>query len=167
MKRFHVHLSVSDLPASIRFYTALFGAGPTVEKPDYAKWMIDEPRVNFAISASRSHTGLHHLGLQVDTAAELAQVRAAYGTADPASLVDEAQAHCCYALSDKHWVNDPQGIAWEGFRTLGALAERDGPAPDACCTETAAPAAGAARGACCTPASVGHGPVPAARACCG
>ena len=164
MKRFHVHLSVPDLAASIRFYSALFGEEPTVRKVDYAKWMIDDPRVNFAISASREHAGLHHLGLQVDSPGELAGVRARYHVADSATLVDEAQAHCCYALSDKHWVTDPQGIAWEGFRTIDSRAERDG--ESACCADAKSGGGAAAVSACCTPAA-GVKEDAATRTCCG
>lgn len=165
MKRFHVHLSVRDLAASVRFYSALFGAKPTVEKPDYAKWMIEDPRVNFAISASGEHAGLHHLGLQVDTPAELAHVRERYHDADAATLIDEAQAHCCYALSDKHWVTDPLGIAWEGFRTLDTRAERDG--ASGCCADASGSGPPAeAPAACCAPA-LAEASDARVRACCG
>jgi len=121
MKRFHVHLGVPDLPASIRFYSGLFGMAPTVRKDDYAKWMLDDPRVNFAIS-QRGHTdGLNHLGMQAETADELAGIRAQFDAADAAATVAEPGALCCYAKSDKHWVTDPQGIAWEAFHTLDSI----------------------------------------------
>jgi catechol 2,3-dioxygenase-like lactoylglutathione lyase family enzyme len=157
MKRFHVHLSVADLDQSIRFYSGLFGAPPTVRKVDYAKWMIDDPRVNFAISARGGNVGVNHLGLQADSAEELAGVRAQFAAADHASLLDEPGANCCYAKSDKHWVTDPQGIAWEGYHTLGEVRYFDGDhakaTPEsACCTpalaKTAQPTA-----SCCAPAA--------------
>jgi catechol 2,3-dioxygenase-like lactoylglutathione lyase family enzyme len=121
MKRFHVHLSVPDLPASIRFYSGLFGIAPTVQKPDYAKWMLDNPRVNFAISDRGRTAGLNHLGMQAESAAELAGIRTQFEAADATSTVDEPGAHCCYVKSDKHWVTDPQGIAWEAFHTLETI----------------------------------------------
>ena len=118
MKRFHVHVAVEDLDGSKAFYTKLFGAEPAVVKHDYAKWMIEDPRINFAISTARNRAGIEHLGLQADSASELAEIRdrlAAAGTA----IADEPGANCCYAHSDKHWAVDPQGIAWEAFHTLG------------------------------------------------
>ncbi len=121
MKRFHVHLGVPDLAASISFYSNLFGMAPTVEKPDYAKWMIDDPRVNFAISERGGKAGLNHLGLQADSSDELAAIRAQFAAADTANTVDEPNAHCCYAHGNKHWTQDPQGIAWEGFHTLDTI----------------------------------------------
>ena len=118
MKRFHVHLGVPDLPASIRFYSDLFGMPPTVEKPDYAKWMLDDPRVNFAISHRGAHAGLNHLGLQAESAEELAAIRTRFAAADAAGVFDEPDVHCCYAHGNKHWTRDPQGLAWEAFHTL-------------------------------------------------
>ena len=120
MKRFHVHLSVAELEPSVAFYTRLFGVDPTVLKPDYAKWMLEDPRINFAMSTTGSGKGVEHLGLQVDSDEELAALRRSMQSAD-AGLMDEANANCCYARSDKHWATDPQGIAWEGFRSLGEL----------------------------------------------
>jgi len=110
MKRFHVHVSVSDLAASIRFYRALFNAEPAVTKPDYAKWMLEDPRVNFAISTHRQPVGVNHLGFQVDADAELRGMRAQLEAAD-ARMVEESEQPCCYAKSDKYWVTDPTGIA--------------------------------------------------------
>jgi catechol 2,3-dioxygenase-like lactoylglutathione lyase family enzyme len=120
MKRFHVHVSVEDLPKSIRFYTSIFGVGPAVEKADYAKWMLDDPRINFAISNRGGKPGVNHLGLQVDSPDELAALRARVAEADIAAD-DEPAAQCCYALSDKYWIDDPQGVAWETFHTLGDI----------------------------------------------
>lgn len=153
MKRFHVHLSVPDLAASVRFYAALFGAPPTVEKSDYAKWMLDEPRVNFVLSQRSSRLGLNHLGIQADDPDELAAIRARFGAAQAGAVVDEAGAHCCYAVSDKHWVTDPQGIAWEGFHTLETIplfdaAEACGGA-GGCCDDADFPPSRPATTACC------------------
>jgi catechol 2,3-dioxygenase-like lactoylglutathione lyase family enzyme len=123
MKRFHVHLSVKDLEQSIRFYSTVFGAAPSVLKPDYAKWMLEEPRLNFAISPGKGPAGLSHLGMQVDSADELAELRAR--AEDSGSDVkDQPGTSCCYAKSDKHWLRDPQGIAWEAFHTTGAEAAK-------------------------------------------
>jgi catechol 2,3-dioxygenase-like lactoylglutathione lyase family enzyme len=120
MKRLHVHVSVKDLPASIRFYKTLFGAEPVVSKPDYAKWMLEDPRVNFAISTLRQPVGVNHLGFQVDSDEELRDMRAQLEAAD-ARMVQENEQPCCYATSDKYWVTDPTGIAWETFHTLGSI----------------------------------------------
>jgi catechol 2,3-dioxygenase-like lactoylglutathione lyase family enzyme len=117
MKRLHVHVSVGDLDASIRFYRSLFAADPVVIQQDYAKWMLDDPRVNFAISTHRQPTGVNHLGFQVETDQELRDMRAQLEAADARMLQEDAQA-CCYAKSDKYWVTDPTGIAWETFHTL-------------------------------------------------
>ena len=120
MKRFHVHVAVSDLERSIGFYSTLFACEPTVRKSDYAKWMLEDPRINFAISQRARESGVNHLGFQVDSADELTALRDTLQRAD-ASLVEEAGANCCYAKSDKYWVTDPQGIAWETFHSLGAI----------------------------------------------
>src|ERR1700689_1325680 len=120
MKRLHVHVSVNDLPASIRFYRNLFAAEPVVTKPDYAKWMLEDPRVNFAISTNRQPPGVNHLGFQVDTDEELRGMRAQLEAAD-ARMIQENEQPCCYARSDKYWVTDPTGIAWETFHTLGRI----------------------------------------------
>jgi catechol 2,3-dioxygenase-like lactoylglutathione lyase family enzyme len=134
MKRFHVHVSVSDLPASIRFYEALFGAPPSVEKPDYAKWMLDDPRVNFAISRRDRSPGVNHLGFQTDTPAELSELEGRLASAATPTL-EEKGAACCYAKSDKTWVEDPQGVPWEVFHTLEAIPVygESKPATLACC----------------------------------
>lgn len=120
MKRFHVHIHVDDLPASINFYTRLFAADPARVEADYAKWMLDDPRVNFAISTRGAKPGLDHLGFQTDTAEELAQLKTRAEGAEMA-LLDEGETSCCYARSDKHWIIDPQGIPWEHFHTLGNI----------------------------------------------
>jgi catechol 2,3-dioxygenase-like lactoylglutathione lyase family enzyme len=118
MKRLHVHVAVDDLAQSIRFYTTLFAAEPTVRKPDYAKWMLDDPRVNFAISQRGDAAGIQHLGIQVENAAELAEVYDRLKRAER-PVVEEAATTCCYAKSDKQWIADPQGVAWETFLTHG------------------------------------------------
>ena len=120
MKRFHVHVGVQDLNQSIAFYSSLFGAAPSVQKEDYAKWMLDDPRVNFAISNRSGKAGLDHLGVQVDSEAELAAVEAQLRQASP-DVIDEKDTACCYTAGDKHWVQDPSGIAWEAFHTLGSI----------------------------------------------
>ena len=140
MKRFHVHVSVQDLPESLRFYSDLFGAPPSVVKDDYAKWMIEDPRINFAISRRGRAAGVNHLGFQVDSDEELKDLREQVSRAGIAAL-DQAGASCCYARSDKYWVEDPQGIAWETFHTLGSVpiygeeAKRSGE-KSACCVPT-------------------------------
>lgn len=159
MKRFHVHVSVKDLYESIGFYSKLFGVPPSVEKPDYAKWMLEDPRVNFAISQRGVDAGLNHLGLQVDSAAELGELRAQAQTAELGAVVED-QAACCYAKSDKHWITDPQGIAWETFHTLDSIpvfGAEAGPG-EACCVPLAQTRADAP---CCVPNQA------SASACCG
>lgn len=119
MKRLHVHVHVGELDASLKFYSTLFGQEPTVVKPDYAKWMLEDPRVNFAISTRCGvQPGVSHLGLQVENEAELDEVHARL-QATRAPLLEEGATTCCYAQSEKSWVSDPQGIAWETFLTRG------------------------------------------------
>ena len=120
MKRLHVHVAVADLSESIRFYSELFASQPTVRKADYAKWMLDNPRVNFAISAHRQPAGVNHLGFQVESDEKLRGMRARLEAAD-AWMIEEKAQPCCYARSDKYWVTDPNGIAWETFHTLGSI----------------------------------------------
>ncbi len=120
MKRFHVHVAVDNLQKSIQFYSAMFGAQPSVVKDDYAKWMLDDPRVNFAISARGEKPGLNHLGVQAENNEELQQIRAQIERAD-SGVTEEVGTACCYVKSDKYWVTDPQGIAWESFHTLGDI----------------------------------------------
>ncbi|MEP7141181.1 MAG: ArsI/CadI family heavy metal resistance metalloenzyme [Caldimonas sp.] len=120
MKRFHVHAHVADLPASVAFYSRMFDADPTRLEVDYAKWMLDDPRINFAISTRGEATGVDHLGLQTDSDEELAELKARVASAGT-PILDEGQTSCCYARSEKHWVTDPQGIAWEHFHTLADI----------------------------------------------
>ncbi|MFN4165990.1 MAG: ArsI/CadI family heavy metal resistance metalloenzyme [Ferrovibrio sp.] len=118
MKRLHVNVAVENLDESIRFYSALFAAEPTVRKPDYAKWMLEDPRVNFAIAARGTKVGIDHLGIQVEDEAELQEVYARLKQAD-APVLEQGRVTCCYAESEKSWISDPQGIAWETFLTHG------------------------------------------------
>ena len=177
MKRFHVHLGVPDLAASIHFYSDLFGMPPTVTKTDYAKWMLEDPRVNFAISQRGARVGVNHLGLQAENADELADLRAHFTAADGAGVVDETNVSCCYARSDKHWVRDPQGIAWEAFHSLDTVPMYDGHAEagttpancgttsGTCGTTKADASAGRDTGGCCAPAPA-DAKGKAATACC-
>ncbi len=145
MKRFHVHVAVPDLGAGIRFYSTLFGAAPAVRRDDYAKWMLDEPRLNFAISQRGGTIGVNHLGLQVDSGDELEALRANLEAADRA-VVAERGANCCYSRSDKYWVTDPAGIAWESFHTLGTIPMFGGDEPAEQASGESKPQA-----ACCAP----------------
>ena len=160
MKRFHVNLSVGDLADSIRFYSALFGAEPSVRKDDYAKWLLEDPRINFAISRRGHPVGINHLGVQVESAEELTGMRAQLTRADRA-LVEQRGAACCYANSDKYWITDPDGVAWETFHTLAAIplyGDDTAVVPQAatCCV----PLAPTSGDACCDPAAT------AGAACC-
>jgi catechol 2,3-dioxygenase-like lactoylglutathione lyase family enzyme len=118
MKRLHVHVSVDDLAASAKFYSTLFAAAPSVVKPDYVKWMLDDPRVNFAISTRSGGVGLDHLGIQVETETELHEVYDRLRQAER-PVLEEGATTCCYAKSDKAWITDPQGLPWETFLTTG------------------------------------------------
>ena len=118
MKRLHVHVAVENLPQSIGFYSALFAAEPAVVKTDYAKWMLDDPRVNFAISTRGREPGLDHLGIQVENAEELTEVYARLHQAG-GNVIEQGQTTCCYANSEKAWIDDPAGISWETFLTSG------------------------------------------------
>jgi len=120
MKRFHVHVAVNNLEEGIAFYSKAFGAGPTVRKSDYAKWMLEDPRLNFAISSRGGKPGVNHLGFQLDTDEQFKAMHAQLAEAD-AGLVEEVGANCCYAKSDKYWVTDPAGIAWETYHSLGTI----------------------------------------------
>lgn len=162
MKRLHVHVAVEDLAQSIRFYSTLFAATPTVEKPDYAKWMLEDPRVNFAISARGAKLGVEHLGIQVEDEDELSEVYDRLSAAD-APVLEEGATTCCYAKSEKSWITDPAGVAWEVFHTVGDSAVYGGEdgaqptrtatgmaiEPKACCTPAAATTPATSKGACC------------------
>lgn len=117
MKRLHIHLSVNDLAENIRFYSGIFASPPSVIKEDYAKWMLDDPRVNFAISTRAEGSGVNHLGIQAESAEELTEIQQRVMQAGLISKPEPA-ANCCYAHSDKHWLQDPQGVVWEAFHTL-------------------------------------------------
>ena len=136
MRRIHIGLNVKDLDASVRFYSDLFGAAPSVRKDDYAKWMLDDPRVNFAISSRGGKVGVNHLGLQTDSDAELELLNGRLQQAELATQAEKEIA-CCYARSNKYWVTDPTGIAWETFHTLGSVPtfdeEAGASAETACC----------------------------------
>jgi len=147
MKRLHVHVAVENLPQSIGFYSALFAAQPVVLKTDYAKWMLDDPRVNFAISTRGRQPGLDHLGIQVENADELQEVYARLREAG-GNIIEQGQTACCYAKSEKSWIDDPAGIAWETFLTTAesttygdGSGERDARVahekPSACCVPQA------------------------------
>lgn len=151
MKRMHVHVSVADLQQSIAFYSALFAARPSVTKPDYAKWMLDDPRVNFAISTRGRQPGLNHLGIQAEDRAELKEI---YGRLHQSggTVIEQGETRCCYAQSEKSWIDDPAGISWETFLTTGestdygdGSGERDARIVDAkaCCAPQQAPSAAA------------------------
>jgi len=145
MKRFHVHVHVDDLGQSIRFYSALFGAEPSVTQSDYAKWMLEDPRLNFAVSSGTHHKGIGHLGFQVDRPEELAEI-AARGKAADLGGIEEREARCCYAKSNKNWFTDPQGVVWETFETIGKIEsygeDRAGSAKSAAAGESACGEAG-------------------------
>ena len=161
MKRFHVHAHVEDLQASIAFYSKLFAAEPARVEGDYAKWMLEDPRINFAISTRGDKPGVDHLGIQTDTEEELEALKSQAAGADM-TLLDVGETTCCYARSDKYWLTDPQGIAWEQFRTLSTIPVFSGkPAASqepaaACCAAkpsrgmpAAVPVTGAPSASCC------------------
>ena len=142
MKRFHVHVAVDNLADSIRFYSAMFATEPSVQKTDYAKWMMDDPRINFAISQRGAEIGVNHLGIQVESDDELAQMQSRLESLRPGLQKEEGVA-CCYAKSDKYWVTDPSGMAWETFHSLDTIPVfgddgKDRPANDTCCVPLAA-----------------------------
>lgn len=164
MKRFHVHVGVEDLNRSIAFYSGLFGSEPTVLKSDYAKWMLDDPKVNFAISSDHhARKGVGHLGIQVEDQEELGEV---YGRLKAANgpIVEEGATTCCYANSEKSWIADPDGVMWEAFLTNGdATVYGDNPPIEQLAS------ANAADGACCTPATpqAAKSELPNNASCCG
>lgn len=148
MKRFHIHVGVSDLEKSVQFYSTLFGQKPTKLKADYAKWMLEDPRLNFAISTRVGENGVDHLGIQVENAPELSEITERLKKAD-LGVYDEGETTCCYAESNKAWVQDPSGLAWEAYQTMkdaqifGEKDESDG--DSACC----APDTASKGGSCC------------------
>lgn len=150
MMRMHIHVGVSDLTTSIEFYSAIFRTRPTVLKSDYAKWMLEEPRVNFAISTRAARQGLDHLGIQAESPAELEEITSRLKDAD-APVVDQGSTTCCYAQSTKQWVTDPSGIAWEAFHTVGEATTYGTPF-------SAAPQETTSETACCVPPSDGAQP---------
>jgi len=136
VKRFHIHIGVENLDESIRFYTALFGMEPVKAKPDYAKWLLEDPRVNFAISTRTKKTGMDHLGIQVEGETELVELRERLKAADRA-VVEECETVCCYARSEKSWIRDPAGIPWEAYRTMEdaqLFSTHPDQTQNACCT---------------------------------
>lgn len=156
MKRLHVHVAVDNLTDSIRFYSSMFATEPSVQKADYAKWMLDDPRVNFAISQRGAQTGLNHLGIQVESGAELSEMQSRLESLQP-GVEKEEDVACCYAKSDKYWVTDPQGIAWETFHTLDSIPvfgedHAEQPAKADCCIPLVKPKQ-AVDAPCCIPAS--------------
>lgn len=141
MKRFHIHVGVKDLNNSIQFYSTLFGQKPSKVKDDYAKWMLEDPRINFAISTRSGKEGVDHLGMQVDEATELGEISERLKKAD-LGVFDEVSTTCCYAESSKAWVKDPAGIAWEAYHTMADAETFNGKAktetaPNACCAPKA------------------------------
>jgi len=158
MKRFHVHLTVDNLDANIAFYSKLFGQAPNRQEADYAKWMLDDPRINFAISARGHGNAVNHFGMQADSAEELSELRRLAEAASGGELLDEGETTCCYARSDKHWVTDPQGMPWEHYVTMGSsvtFGDEKVSSEGACCVpETMnAPEPAAEKSACCAPAA--------------
>ena len=155
MKRFHVHVHVEDLAQSVAFYSKMFATEPTRREADYAKWMLDDPRINFAISTRGGTPGVDHLGIQTDSADELVALKAQAKAADLA-LFDQGETSCCYAKSEKHWITDPQGVAWEHFHTLGDIpvfgsGSLSSPAPTSATTTS--------ESACCSPSAPRGKPV--------
>lgn len=152
MKRLHVHVAVADLDQSIRFYATLFGSEPTISKPDYAKWLLDDPRVNFAISGRGRAPGINHLGIQVENREELEQISARLKAAEAATQ-DQQAASCCYARSHKTWSADPQGVSWETFYTFGAETVYGDDDPETPVPQLAGVVTGDSSRACCRPAA--------------
>jgi len=148
MKRMHINVGVENIEQSIKFYNALFGTEPAKAKADYAKWMLEDPRINFAISSRTTTRGVDHLGLQVEEDGELEELRERLRNAD-VSLFDEGEAVCCYARSEKSWVKDPSGVAWEAYKTMDDVqhfSEVESTEKDSCCTPESRP-----KSNCCAP----------------
>ena len=156
MKRLHIHVGVEHLEEAVRFYSTLFGAAPIKTKPDYAKWLLDDPRVNFAVSTRAQKKGLDHLGIQVEEETELTELRGRLKAGD-IGLIDEGETVCCYARSEKSWIEDPAGIPWEAYRTMDDAEIFSGKAEPS-------------QGICCTPETKGKPnccePSPATTGCC-
>lgn len=166
MKRFHIHVAVNDLATSIAFYSRLFGQAPSKEQPDYAKWMLEDPRLNFAISSRGHAIGVNHLGMQADSTQELAGLKALAVDASGGTTLDQGETACCYAKSEKHWTVDPQGLAWEHFFTMSdavAFGEDTATPTKACCIPLHSSEVAATQGACCVPQETTSGQ----RECCG
>ena len=155
MKRLHMHVSVEDVNQSVRFYSALFASAPAIQKSDYAKWMLEDPRMNFAISDRSGRFGVDHVGIQVETREELAEVYDRLRQADR-SIVEEGATTCCYAQSEKAWIADPSGLSWETFLTMGESTVYGDNVDLGAIRTTSGPIAAAA---CCEPAQTGS--------CCG
>lgn len=152
MKRMHVHVGVKNIDEAVKFYSALFGAEPDKQMPDYAKWMLDDPKLNFAISTRSGKEGVDHLGIQVDNEAELSEMRQRLSQTE-VDVIDEGETVCCYAESDKSWVQDPAGIAWEAYQTMGdaqLFSAKTENAESACCAPVTIPIV-AASSSCCEP----------------
>ena len=164
MKRFHLHMSVENLDQSINFYSTLFAQAPTVRQADYAKWMLEDPRVNFAISTRGQPPGVNHLGFQVDTDEELRGMHAQLQAAD-ARLIQQDDQPCCYAQSNKYWVTDPTGTAWETFHTLGSIPVFGEDASVLKRGKSTVPAESPKASACCAPAAKAQ-PVVSESSCC-
>ncbi len=171
MKRFHVHLHVNDLAHSVGFYSKLFASEPARLEGDYAKWMLEDPPVNFAISTRGGEAGIDHLGIQTDNPDELVALKARAEAADMV-LLDEGETTCCYARSEKHWVTDPQGIAWEHFHTLASIPvfhEAPATKPQGVTEDVNGNVDAPTAAACCTPKPRGKPlsiPVKASNSCC-
>jgi catechol 2,3-dioxygenase-like lactoylglutathione lyase family enzyme len=151
MKRLHVHVAVDDLETSTRFYSQLFAADPVVSKPDYAKWMLEDPRVNFAISARATRPGIEHLGIQVEDRDELAEIYQRLESAG-GPVLEEGVTTCCYAQSDKSWIEDPQGVKWETFLPMGESAAYGSDPVSIDATSGCCKPASEGEASCCTPA---------------
>jgi catechol-2,3-dioxygenase len=152
MKRMHVHVGVKNIDEAVTFYSALFGTEPNKKMPDYAKWMLEDPKLNFAVSTRSGKEGVDHLGIQVENEAELSQMRKRISQAE-IDVIDEGETVCCYAESDKSWVQDPAGIAWEAYQTMGdaqLFSAKDDNTQSACCTPVSIPVV-AASSSCCEP----------------
>jgi catechol 2,3-dioxygenase-like lactoylglutathione lyase family enzyme len=168
VKRFHAHVAVDNLAASVDFYSKLFGQPPSRRRDDYAKWMLEDPRINFALSARGHAAGLNHFGVQAESPEELAELKARADAAAPGQVSSQEGAACCYAKSEKHWTLDPQGLAWEHFHTLAESDQFGGDTDHgagACCIPIRATSEDvpADKGGCCLPNQAEGG----GRDCCG